>query len=244
MIILEPLPIAAIAGTGVGANYLLTPDPKEVWAGTYAGGHEIDIDLGALAAFDTIFLGFTNLPAAAEWYIYTATGPGTGLALIVPPRPARAADSLGPRHHCLARLAAPVEARYLRITVSSNVAPVAGVVAVGKAFQAPFEFGSGRTLIDTGAKEALIGGGFGLGDGVVKAQLRWSFVDLSPAKRRALWALTYRRGERKPIIVVEELGEDAGLGEEIHYGLFDRFQAYERDDPGQTRWALSMTEWA
>jgi len=34
-----------------------------------------------------------------------------------------------------------------------------------------------------------------------------------------------------------------GLNERIHYGLFDRFEPYERLSPGRTRWGLRMNEW-
>lgn len=66
---------------------------------------------------------------------------------------------------------------------------------------------------------------------------------VSAADRRALWALVKDRGERRPVLVAEELQEGAGTNEELHYGLFDRFEAYERQAPGSTRWSLSMTEW-
>lgn len=246
MIIARPIPIpTAPVAAGDGAEYLLTPSPKEVWVADAVGSTTIDVDLSVAEDVDTFFLGFTNATAAATWQIQIGTGVGVGLVDLVPAGTAmRAADSLGP-HHALAVLDAPVNGRYFRITVTQTGAePMqAGILILSKAFVAPFEFGSGRQPIDTGSKVALADGGFGLGDGVVKAALRWTSADLSPADRRALWALAMDRGERGPVLVVEQLGEDGGLNEEIHYGLFDRFEAYERQAPGQSRWALSMTEW-
>lgn len=246
MIILESYALAAAptVSDGTGAAFLATPDPKEVWV-AQAWTSTIDVDLGAVRDVDAIFLGFTNASADASWTIAKGTGLGSGLTVIHGPAAMRAADSIGPRHQSFAQLDAVHAARYFRISVTQTggVPLTAGALAIGKAFRAPYEFGGGRTPIDTGIKEALLGGGFGLGEGVVKAQLRWSFIDLTPAQRRTLWALAKRRGEGRPIVVVEELGEDAGFGEEIHYGLFDKFQAYEREAPGQTRWAMSMTEW-
>lgn len=250
MIILAPLAIAAAptiggtAGAGTGAANLLSPDPKEVWAAGTAGTTTIDVDVGSARDVDSFFLGFTNAAAAATWSVQSATGPGLGLVDLVPTTGFRAADSAGPRHHGFVRIAAPAATRYLRLTVTQpDAALQAGILLVGKGLSGPYEFGSGRAPIDTGTKEMLIGGGFGIADGVVKAQLRWTFPDLSPADRRALWALVSDRGETRPVLVVEETGEGAGLNEELHYGLFDRLQAYERLSPGTTRWALSMTEW-
>jgi hypothetical protein len=249
MIILQPLAIAQLADAGWGGNSgvanLLTPDPKEVFAAGAVGSGALDFDLGSVREIDTIFLGFTNAEAGATWVPATATGMGgAGAAAFAGSAPVRAADSLGPRHHGLLRFA-PVNTRYFRLYISTVAEALqAGVLMVGKAFQAPYEFGGGRGLVDTGVKERLVGGGFGIGEGAVKATLAWTFPDLAPADRRALWALVSARGETKPVVVVEETGEGAGLGEEIHYGLFDRFQRYAREAPGASRWALSMEAWA
>lgn len=248
MLIVAPYPIVQLAAaSGTGGDNLLTPSPREVWNCGVVGTPGIDIDLGEVREVDSFFFGFTNAHPDATLQVVRLTEFGGAVdGTVVDHRPLRAADSLGPRHHGFAR-AAPVSGRYFRFIVGqAGTEPMtAGVLMVGKAFAAPYDFGGGRQPIDTGTKEPLEDGGFGIGEGVVKAGLRWTFGDLAPADRRALWALTYGRGETRPLVVVEELGEDgAGLGEEIHYGLFDRFQAYERVAPGQTRWSLSMTEWA
>ncbi|QHL90709.1 hypothetical protein GVO57_07495 [Sphingomonas changnyeongensis] len=115
---------------------------------------------------------------------------------------------------------------------------------VGQRFVAGHERGAGRQLRDSSVKEDLPDGGFAIVEGVVRASLKWRFVGLSDASRRRLWALAYRRGETRPVLVIEEPdSEAAGADERIHYGLFDRFDAYERADPNDNAWALSMTEW-
>jgi hypothetical protein len=114
---------------------------------------------------------------------------------------------------------------------------------IGLAFEGPQELGGGRVPIDTSVVNALPDGGFGIGEGVVKAAVKWTFVGLAPADRRDLWRRVHGRGNTRPVLVFEDLGEDGGAGEELHYGLFDKFESYDREDPGETRWGLSMTEW-
>ena len=237
--------IAGAAGAGSGAANLLTYSPREIWTATSVGLSTIDIDLGSAQDVAGFFLGFTNASSAATWSIQKGTGLGTGLSTIVASTGFRAADSIGPKHHGFAALAAPQNTRYLRLNVTqTGSAPLqAGILMVGKVFAAPYEFGGGRIPIDTSVKEVLPDGGFGIGEGVIKAGLRWRFIDLDAATRRELWRLVYGRGEARPIVVQEDTGEGAGLNEELHYGLFDRFEHYEREAPSQSRWALSMTEW-
>lgn len=246
MIIARPIPIpTAPVAAGDGAEYLLTPSPKEVWVADAVGSTTIDVDLSVAEDVDTFFLGFTNATAAATWQIQIGTGVGVGLVDLVPAGTAmRAADSLGP-HHALAVLDAPVNGRYFRITTAQTGAePLqAGILILSKAFVAPYDLGGGREPIDTTPVTELTDGGFNIGDGAIKARLEWKFVDLSPADRRALWAIIKSVGKSSPVLVVEQLSEDAGLNEEMHYGLFDRFEPYVREAPGSTRWALSMKQW-
>lgn len=251
MRILEPLPIAATptiagtAGAGSGAANLLSASPREIWLAGDDGISTIDVDMGTAVDVQGLFLGFTNATTAATWKIEKGTGLGTGLTEIMATGAFRAADSLGPGHHGFAVLDDPVNARYFRLTVTqTSVALRAGVLAIGRIFQAPYEYGSGRILIDTSTREGLPDGGFGIGAGVIKSGYRWTFIDLSAADRRELWRLTSRRGEHRPVVVDEETGEGAGLNEELHYGLFNRFEPYEREAPDQSRWALSMEDWA
>lgn len=82
-----------------------------------------------------------------------------------------------------------------------------------------------------------------MGDGVVKAQFSFSFIDLTDAERNRLYSIKRDRGLRKPVLVVEDADLSAGQNEAIHYGVFERFQAYERTNPRKTRWAGSVLQW-
>lgn len=243
MIVVAPLRISAVAvpASWTGGNNLLTPDPKEVTATLSGPGVGfIDIDMGAPVTVDTLFLGGMTSGSFLQSFSQ-ATGMGTGVVNIVAPGgPTNAAP------HGFVRLAQPVTSRYFQIGAGTPVAALTlGVIVLGLAFQPTHnrEWGGGRLLVDTGNKERLLGGGFGIGEGVRKAAYQWTFGDLSDAEVEALWNLAMSRGETSTIVVVEDPAETAGLGNRIHYGLFDRFEAFGRQNPSQTRWSLSMEEW-
>ncbi|WP_066550764.1 hypothetical protein [Sphingomonas sp. CCH15-F11] len=241
VLIVPPIAIAAIAvSAGADGGNLLTPDPREVW--TAPGSATIDIDLGVATAIDSIYLGYTDLSAAATWTISSATGMGVGLAVISPAAPARAADGEG-WQHCFVRLAAPVVTRYLRVAVTSAAAFHAGILAVGLAFEKHRELGGGRGLIDTGGRTDLPSGGFGTGSGVTKASLSFSFVDLTDGETARLWRIARDFGTRRPLVVVEDADLPAAQNDAIHYGVFARFSDYERREANATRWQLSHVEW-
>jgi len=247
VLIVKPLSIAATpTTTGTGQANLLTADPNEAWIAASAASLTMDIDLGAVASIDSFYLGYTNASAAATWTIASGTGLGTGLTTRKASGLMRPADSEGPRHHCFARLAAPVTARYWRFTLlQGGATPLyAGALVLGKAFEKFREYGAGRTPVDTATREDLPGGGFGIGDGVVKSQFAFSFVDLSDAETNQLWLIKKDRGLTRPVLVVEDADLSEGQNEAIHYGVFERFQSYERVDPANTRWAGSVIDWA
>jgi hypothetical protein len=243
MIVFNPLPMAAVTSPAgyTGGDNLLTPDPKEVAVTMLGPGvGSFDIDMGAAVTIDTLLLG--GLSAGNYLYAFaSATGMGTGITtLAFPGGPTNAAP------YGFLKLAQPVTSRYFRIQAGTSVALFTlGVIALGLSFQPTHnrEWGGGRLLIDTGSKERLLGGGFGIGRGVRKAAYRWTFGDLLDAELDALWNLALDRGETSAIVVVEDPAETVGLGNRIHYGLFDRFEAFERQNPSQTRWALSVEDW-
>ncbi|MGC4250436.1 MAG: hypothetical protein QM605_02925 [Sphingobium sp.] len=205
VLIVKPLPLAA--------------------APTIVGGGS-----GAAVTVDSFYLGYTNADAGAVWNLQTGTALGTGLVTVAASTPMRAADSEGPRHHCFRRLAAPVTSRYFRIaTNQSGTVPLyIGALVIGLAFEKHREFGPGRTPIDTGTRQDLPSGGFGIGDGVVKSQFAFSFVDLTQSEKNRLWSIKKDRGLRKPVLLVEDAHLSEGLNDAIHYGPFERFQPYER----------------
>lgn len=241
MIVLSPLPIAAITAS---AENLLTPSPKEV--AVYAAGYaKIVVDLGSATAADTVFLGFTNAQPATTFALYRCNDlAGAGAALVIGGATVAADAVTAP--HILFQFD-PLVSRFWLIDCNTGANPglVAGVVMIGSRLQAGHERGGGRQIIDTGSKELLPDGGVGGEDGVILCGLKWRFIGLADALRRQLFNLAIKRGERRPVLVVEEPdGEGlAGANERIHYGTFDRFDTYERGDPNHTNWSFSMTEW-
>lgn len=245
VLIIKPEPHGAFPNAaGSGASNLLTPSPKEVWIAPNSDPVEIQIDMGVAVTIDSFFLGFTNAAAGAMWAIYTNTAPGQGHVQLHNGL-MRSADSLGPRHHAFKRIAAPVTSRFFSIAVyQAGGAPIyAGALVLGRAFEKYRERGADRTLIDTGIRNDLPDGGFNMGDGVVKAQFAFSFIDLTDAERALLYAIKMDRGLRRPVLVVEDADLTAGQNEAIHYGVFERFTAYERVNPRKTRWAGSVLQW-
>lgn len=239
--------IAQIAvSSGSGADNLLTRSPREVWLAADAGGQTIDIDLGEERSIDSFFLGATNAAADASWSIWQGSSLGGGLSEIIAAQTMRAGDSLGPTHHAFTRMAAPVTGRYFRISISQGVGgdPLfAGALLIGLAFEQFRELGGGRQPIDTGTRNSQSDGGFGTAAGVVKALFNFSFIDLTDADLRRLWAIAYKVGLRSPCLTIEDADLAYGRNEAIHYGVFQTFQPYERQEPGSSRWVFSHEEW-
>ena len=245
MLILAPLPftIVNLNGNGDPAN-LLTPDPKEAYFGSGGTGNpSLRLDLGAAQDIDTLFLGFTTNYVNANWWTGTSTAAMAARGLI---NPAPATSVIAGRQHFLARLPAPVSARYVDISPARGPGDATlGIVMVGKAFQPTHnkEWGSGRGVIDTGSKDSLLGGGFGIGEGARKGRFRWRLGDLADAEVETLYNLALDRGETSSVLVVEDPDATVGLNNRLHYGLLDRIEEYERRNHGQTAWAMSVTQW-
>ncbi|NML88339.1 hypothetical protein HHL26_04570 [Sphingobium sp. TB-6] len=247
VLIVKPLPIAATPTVaGSGADNLRTEDPNEAWIAPSTASLTMDIDMGAAVTVDSFYLGYTNAAAAAAWTIASGTGLGTGLTVIKASGPMRAADSEGPRHHVFARIADPVTARYFRLTLAqAGASPLyVGALVVGLAFEKHREFGNGRTAVDVGARQDLPGGGFGIGDGVVKSQFAFSFIDLSETERNRLWSIEKDRGIRRPVVLVEDNDLTSGMNDAIHYGVFDRLQPFERANAREYKHAGMVIDWA
>lgn len=230
-----------VAGNG-DIDYLLTPDPKEVWQAANPVS-TIDIDLGEVRSIDTIFLGFTNASATTTWRADATTSMAganpspifNAIALRVP--------GAGPRYHGLQLLAAAIQTRYLRITITHDAAGFqAGCIMVDERIEHPYEFKSGRRPIDLAERVELSGGGFGTGDGAVKSGFRFTVAGLDDDELLELYRSIMAIGLKKPALAVEG-GEAVIVHEQVHYCVFERFEAYEREDSADTRWGLSIVDW-
>ncbi len=248
LLIVEPLPFTVVASRGTGAANLASANPKEVWADTAIGKVTLDVDLGAVRAIDTMFLGFLRPPdAAASWAIRAGVAAADTLVqpvapLAVPDVPDDAAATAHALWH-----GTPIAARYLSIDVTQPAGTplTAGVLAIGKAFVADFgqEWGAGRQPIDTGTATSLPSGGFAVVEGVRKLLYAWTFGDLSVAETEQLETIALHLGETRPGLVVENAGRTAGLRRRIHWGLFRKWRAFERRNARQTRWEISIEQW-
>lgn len=250
VLIMAPLPMAAATSSrGSGAARLLTPDPKEAWLdSTIGSAATLSVDLGSVQTIDTAFIGNTNAATGAAMTVRSGINASTEYnwpTAGILPAPYRIASR--PRHG-LAQLAVPVQARYVDfiITQPAGGQPMyVGNLALGLGFVPTWgsEYGGGRGVVDTGARERLLGGGFGVARGTRKANYAWTMGDLTDDEVQTLYALIYDRGETAPLVVIESPDNTAGLGERSHWCVADKLEPYERFAPGATRWAFSIEEW-
>lgn len=252
LLIVKALPVAAVQqqySTAQSLANLLTPDPKEVWAGTGGvGTYVFDVDMGAAVSIDFFFFGFLSSAQAYFHSVQTATGMGSGLGAILGTRFAGGALPVkGRRIHNPIWLSAPATSRYWRFmgTFPDAAAIHFGILGLGKAIQPAFgrEWGSGRQPLDMSSVSGLRGGGFSIERGARKAAFQFTCGDLTDAETEELWEMAEDVGESAPVIVCEDPDKTAGLNERLHYGLFDRPEAYERQLPGLTRWSFRLRGW-
>lgn len=241
--IIRPLP-AQVTATGSGVDNLLTPSPREIWVAGAAGPQAIDIDLLSPQSIDAIYLGFTDARADAVWTIQSIAAIGGAVtATHMAAGSMRLAGNIRDRFPVFARLPAPVTGRYFRIVVNQPTVPISiGNLVVGLALEWPYAYGSGRQPIDTSRVVQLPDGGFGIDPGVVKAMFQWRFVDLDSDTLDKLWMIAEDRGESKPLVIVEG-PTSPPKATAVHYGLFRRFEQFEREDAAATKWALTVEEW-
>ncbi len=244
LLINKPISFVAAAAGWTGVANLDTKSPREICVAPGVGAQSIEVDLLVDQDIDCFFLGATNARADAVWTIQTIAGPGGAVtATHVNAQTMRLAGNIRSRYHCLVRLAAPVAGRYFRITINQPTTVFEiGRLVVSLAFDWPYALGGGRAPVDTSRVVALPDGGFGVDEGVVKAMFQWRFLDLSPAALAKLWQIVEELGESRTLVVVE--GPDyPPLATSVHYGLFRRLEAFEREDPAQTKWAMTVEEW-
>ncbi|MFY9350113.1 MAG: hypothetical protein WBL20_10320 [Sphingobium sp.] len=253
ILITPPTPIAAlVVSRGSGAANLLTTDPREVWLDSTVGTPvTIDIDFGIDRIIDTLFLGC--LFAADQAATWTISG---GLAayaerVIKPAGKLRVAERDWRRRvmsHAL-WFGAEQLVRYLRISITQPVgaSPLAiGALVAGEGFQPRYnkEWGSGRGVRDTGTVTRLSSGGVAIVEGARFATYSWTLGDLTDDEVDKLYELHLDRGESRPLLVVEDPADTAGLRNRIRYGALTGLRAYERRNAVQTSWQMSMEDWA
>lgn len=237
---------ATIAATGIAPAWrAMTPEPKEVAVAGSAGAIAITIDFGSVVQLDNVFIGFTNADAATPLQLsYGVAGPwatAVGGARAALPTRLRA-----PRRHYLWQLEAPVAARYIGIAGNVPAGFQIGVIAAGEAFRPEWgpELGHGRGVIETGSATRRPDGGFGIVKGVRAPTWQWTLGDLSDDERDELYALIVSQGETETLLVIEGGDSEPPLAESVHWSLLTRVEPYERNDPGMTRWALRLQDWA
>ena len=246
--IIEPVaPAVLTVSTGTGGANMLSSPPKEVWLAAGTGTTSIDLDFGTAVELDGFYLGFTNAAAAATWTISSMTGPnGAGLAAISGGAKPFRVPGGGPRYHGYARLSQPVTSRYFRLSVTQPAGSdplFIGRLIAGLAFERPYEFKSGRRPVDLSKRTELQDGGFGIDAGAIKSSYRLTLADLSDDDVETLWAIIMRLGEQAPVLLIEG-HDDPVKFDQMHYGLFDKFEPYERENPQDTRWGLGITDWS
>lgn len=240
LLILSPATITGVIANGDNPANLLTADPRESWLLPAGGSAEIEIDLASVVEIDTIFIGHAFEAQGMrvqltlnEAEIYTADFAQPRLA----DRPA----------HGLLVLDEPVQAQHLTMTITwpAGQAPSIGVLMVGRAFRPTWnmEWGSGRIVIDGGSRTALQGGGFGIDPGARKYGWSWTLGDLSDDELEELDSIALDRGETIPLLVVEDPTAGPALAQRIHYGCFNKLEAWQRQAPGITRWSLGIEDW-
>lgn len=238
--ILHPLPIAidvAASSAGAGHASVLTPDPREAFiAGAVPA--TIVLDLGAPSPIDTLFVGYTDAPAGS---LVTAAFDGGPVEAMTP-----IAHSFrrAPLRHALIRLPAPRVAQ--RATLQLAGGGAIGVVAAGLALAigSGYEQGSGRPISDPTRVERLLGGGLAIEAGVAAGGFAWTLPALTDDERDRLYALALDAGIGTTLLVAERIDRAEGANEALHWGTLTRLEPWARQQPGETKWALQVQDWA
>lgn len=245
--IMQPLAIAASSSPHYADTFrrLFTADPREGFVFP-VGTTYFDVDFGRNVTIDQVYLGYHNAPANSTVQAEVIPGLGEAMTGLIYNMSA-VGIGRGPLLHHFRKLDAPVTLRYMRFVVSTPTVPfAAGVFAAGLGFQAKYgtEYGAGRLVTDTGTAERLFGGGFAINEGVSAGGYQWTFGDLEADEIRNLYILMRAIKTTRTALVVEDPDFSDGLTERIHWGLFAKFDAYERFAPGATRWSLRIDDWA
>lgn len=235
---------AVTASSGTGGDNLMSPSPREVWQSAISTNHVLYLDLGSAAAFDTIYLGGCYVPVGTTWTVHIVEAIGGVVTTLATGNVLLPRASAAPYQSVLT-LGVAATSRYVRIDINTPTAVQIqlGIALVGLAFVHDKAFGGGRPLNDLSRITELQDGGFGIDEGAIKAGYRWRFIDLTPGELEQLWQLLASVGRKKPVVVVEDVSAGAITEPAVHYGVFDKFEPWERANAQDTIWALSLSEW-
>jgi hypothetical protein len=246
--IMPPKGIVDAFGKGFSnPTRVMTPNPKEATVVTTTDStNYLNVDLGSMQSIDTVFVGYTN-DTSSGGLIIAGIADDAKTQVFSQYVPAAQSDMSGivPQHFLLV-LPAPQTVRFISIS-SPGTLPInyaIGVVRAGLSFRPTWgpQWGAGRPFEDTSSVDRLMGGGFGIDDGVVVPGYSWTFGDLQDEERRQLYTMARLLGQSKSVLVVEDPDPTPALNERIHWGLF-KLDTYERTDPKNTKWAFIVRDW-
>lgn len=245
--VIEPLSYTATSSNGsdTGLANLSSKDPKEVFQAASTASRNIFIDAGASVTLGGVFIGYTNAVGATAQVFKDTGASGAGAVAVTDAEDLRPSDCKTVRSNLWLPFT-PDSSRYWHVALSSNSAALQiGALVIGNPFEADWdkEMGHGRRIVDTSRVQRLLSGGFGVEDGAKLAAFKWVFGDLTDAELEEFWGIAVSVGRSNPLVVVEREGATQGASEQVHYGLFQNFEAFERRDPDATKWALEMEEW-
>lgn len=253
ILIAEPLPMAAlIPSRGSGSANLQTSDPREVWIDSDVGTPAtFDVDLGFERAVDTVFLGcLLSAHLGASWTISGGVD-AYDQEVLMPRTPLRVLER-DRRRRVMSHALWYGESRalrYIRISVKQPIMadPLSiGTLVVGDGFQPRYnkEWGSGRGVRDSSVVTRLPSGGVAVVEGARYGTYSWTLGDLDDDEADRLFEMQLGYGESRPVLVVEDPANTAGLRNRIHYGALTGLRAFERRNAVQTSWQLTMEDWA
>ena len=238
---------------------MVSATPAAAW-----GPANIDIDLQADTAFDTIALLHHSGGVNGWWRCYgrtAAAGPfgadESGATIVFASTSWRLNQS-APASSSHAVWASTVRTfRYIRVQVYSPDAGSpnwsAGVLMLGLRLQpgegsglpSGFDWGAGRRVSDMSAVTVLSGGETAVWKKAKVPEVRGSFSHLTDAETQRLWSLLTSAGESEPVLLVEApdtLG-DLGGHERVHYGSFAAIDFFERRQASKSRFDVRLRHW-
>ena len=106
-----------------------------------------------------------------------------------------------------------------------------------------YDWGGGRRVIDLSQKTEMPGGELAIVNRAKVPIARLSWNDLTDAEVAAIWSLQLEIGESAPVILLEESDSALWRQEQLHYGVHDGLEFYERQQSGKSRWEMRVRNW-